>query len=538
VTDRFKGELDPTIAELISQDTDKGGVPSFDDILDSGEVPDKKKETEKPAQQFKKITVFDEAPKPFFKEKDYYKKVLAGEGEPAARVHELLSRFLNAKDPQDKSMHRGRLISAYWNFASAIASKIRPNSPTQKLLLLRFGILSPSLLSPEQQTMISRIIFKNNTGEPVHYCDEWLLKISQGAVCPSATDELQRVKKDEGQKILDKMDQTKGQRDSEILLLKNKLVQRDEFENQLIETIKVIRSHEVRDEFDGLEDAYSPEQKRAITSISDILRKLSSIDREIARSYHILTTIEQSLETLNRKTEGITEVSVNTESVNREFNTIRQMTKLCVGRKGNHFPILIKNYLRPNLREMGIRENVINQMTYVESLDPGLFLRTYKNQTNRIVPHVLLLPNYGEQGICWEPFERKNRATSRGRIAIPLYPKNMSIVIITALGDLRWQIAKEKALHYWMEEGITGNYYQWFQNQKLRGDVKEYFINDYILWITKESEGTQKLDREVRGIFWRLMPFPQEIKNKLRNRGFVYNELYKKDINISRSDGY
>jgi hypothetical protein len=99
-------------------------------------------------------------------------------------------------------------------------------------------------------------------------------------------------------------------------------------------------------------------------------------------------------------------------------------------------------------------------------------------------------------------------------------------------------VAKEKALHYWMEEGITGKYYQWFQNQKLRGDVKEYFINDYILWITKESEGMQKLDRTVRGIFWRLIPHPQAIKDKLKNRGYVYNELYKKDINISRSDGY
>jgi hypothetical protein len=538
VTDRFKGELDPTIAELISQDTNKSGIPSFDDIFDSAEAPDKKKGAEKPTEQFKKITIFDEAPKPFFKEKDYYKKVLAGEGEPAARVHELLSRFLNAKDPQDKSMYRGRLISAYWNLATMIASKIAQNSPTCKRLLLRFGILSPSLLSPEQQTIISRIIFNNNTGEPVHYCDEWLLKIAQGAVCPSATDELQRVKKDEGQKILDKMDHAKGQRDSEILLLKNKLVQRDEFEHQLVETVKVIRNHEVRDEFDGLEDAYSPEQKKAITSIADILRKIGSIDRDIARSYHILQTIGQNLETLNRKTNGIKETSVDAGAVISEFNTVRQMIKLCVGRKGNHLPILIKNYLRPHLIELGIRENIINKMAYVESLDRGLFLRTYKNQTTRIVPHVLLLPNYGERGICWEPFERKNRATSRGRIAIPLFPKNLKIAVIAALGDLRWQIAKEKALHYWMEEGITGNYYQWFQNQKLRGDVKEYFINDYILWITKESEGTQKLEREVRGIFWRLMPFPQEIKDKLRNRGFVYNELYKKDINISRSDGY
>ena len=32
--------------------------------------------------------------------------------------------------------------------------------------------------------------------------------------------------------------------------------------------------------------------------------------------------------------------------------------------------------------------------------------------------------------------------------------------------------------------------------------------------------------------------FRKDIKEKLKNRGFVYNELYKKDINISKSDGY
>lgn len=35
----------------------------------------------------------------------------------------------------------------------------------------------------------------------------------------------------------------------------------------------------------------------------------------------------------------------------------------------------------------------------------------------------------------------------------------------------------------------------------MRGDVRLTFIENYVLWITKESEGMQKLDREVRGIF-------------------------------------
>ena len=112
------------------------------------------------------------------------------------------------------------------------------------------------------------------------------------------------------------------------------------------------------------------------------------------------------------------------------------------------------------------------------------------------------------------------------------------MAVLTAVADLRWQVAKEKASYYWMEEGLTGNYYQWFQSRKIRGDVKEYFIQDYLVWITKESEGIQKLDKEIRGIFWRYMPFSKEIKEKLKTRSYVYQELYQKDVNRSMSDGY
>ena len=72
--------------------------------------------------------------------------------------------------------------------------------------------------------------------------------------------------------------------------------------------------------------------------------------------------------------------------------------------------------------------------------------------------------------------------------------EGVQIAVLTACADLRWQVAKEKASYYWMEEGLTGMYYQWFDQQKLKGDVKDYFIRDYILWMTKEAEGVQRLD--------------------------------------------
>jgi hypothetical protein len=214
------------------------------------------------------------------------------------------------------------------------------------------------------------------------------------------------------------------------------------------------------------------------------------------------------------------------------------MAKMTIGRQGNHFPVLTAEYYHSMPSEVATRENIIAMLARIESIDAEAFCRIYKNRLNRIVPYVLLIPTYGDMGFCWEPFDRYNRATSRGRIIIPMYPKNLYLAVLTAVADLRWQVAKEKASFYWMEEGLTGHYYQWFQAAKLKGDIKEYFIRDYIMWMTKEAEGIQKLEKDVRGTFWRYMPFTKAVKEKLKNRNLIYQELYQRDQNRLMSDGY
>jgi hypothetical protein len=535
------GQLDPEIASLMGITPTGQATPEFTDLFGGEAAADQAppEEVDFSKKQFSPIKHSEEKAKPFFQDKKYYQTLLAGEGERAKKVHGLLSQFAAAKDPAEKSLFRGRLIPAYWDLAAGIAGRIGTEMPLPKLLLLRFGILSPTLISAQQRDMISRIIWKNHTSEPVHYFDEWLLKVAQGAINPSATDEVKQAKLDMNQKLKGKVEKRKGQRQAELGLLQSRLAQLDEAEEDLKRQVACILRHDHRPEYGNLKDAFSAEQRQAVAQIGVILRQLSNLDREVRNCYGHLDEMDRELENLTDKADGSqAAVFVDRGTVIREFNSIRQMTKMCVGRQGNHFPILMKSYIRSSLGELATRENVITIMAQVEQLDPGLFERSFKGQTNRIVPYTLLLPNYGETGICWEPFERFNRSSSRGRIAIPLYPKDLSVAVIAALADLRWQVAKEKAQHYWMEEGITGRYYMAFQEKKLRGDVREYFIRDYILWITKESQGTQKLDRDVRGIFWRQLPFPQAVKDNLKNRGFVYNELYKKDINISMSDGY
>lgn len=514
----FSGDIDPEIAELMGIDEVEEIAPVFDDLFNDGApVKLQPEKVDLSKQGFNPVTKLSEdRTNPLFSSKEFYKSVLSGEGESSKRVHSLLSQFLNTTDPKDKSMYRAKLISASWNLSASIVSKFSSlNLP--KKFFLRYGFLLPTLVSREQREMIGKIIIDDRTGEPFYYFDEWLGKVANGQISSSAVDEIKQVRNNQGVKIRAQIDKAKGTSEFHLGEIKNKIREIENAEEELTEKVKVLSSHQIYD--DGLKSTYDSGQKGAISDIMNVCRFLSNKDKELTNNFHTFENAKKQLQELEDKAaqEGVSS-SLNTKTLESEFNTVRQMIKMVIGRQGNHIPFLMKQYFRSNLRDIATRENVIMEFAAVEAIDEGLFKRTFKRQTNRIVPYVILVPGYGEKGICWEPFERFNRATSRGRIAVPLFPKDLKIAVISAAADLRWQIAKEKAQHYWMEEGLTGRYYQWFTEKKMRGDVREVFIQDYILWITKESEGTQKLDKDVRGIFWRNIPFRQELKDRLRKR--------------------
>jgi len=408
-----------------------------------------------------------------------------------------------------------------------------------KKLFMRYSVLLPTVISAEQRDMLAKIIWDNRCGEPIYYVDEWLTAVARGQVSASVQDETKQARRDDKQKMNALVERTRGKYEAQLGLIRNRMNEMDDLEARLQERVRQISEHETRPDLPGLKLPYSEIQRGAFNDIGDILRRLGTVNRDQLRYFSELDGIREQMEELRRKEQELgVSAAVDNKTILDELNTVRQMAKMCVGRQGNHFPILLKQYIRSNILDIGTRENLVNILADVEYLDPGLFLRTFKQQTNRIVPNIVVIPCYGDTGICWEPFERFHRATGRGRVAIPLYPKELKTAVIAALADMRWQVAKEKAQHYWMEEGLTGWYYQWFSDRKMKGAVRESFIQDYILWISKESEGTQKLDREVRGIFWRYLAFPQEVRDKLKTRGFVYAELCKKDQNRAMSDGY
>ncbi len=487
-----------------------------------------------------------EADKPgtWLSDPSYYKTALNGEGDEAQKLHELLGKYLKAADPKDKGVYRNQLIPAYWYLvAKAALRSVSPSAPMPKRLLVRYAALLPTLLSPEIIDLMHRVIIEKDIDEPVYYVDEWMHAVATRAVAASATDEIKPRRSgamDDTSRYSAILARVQGKRDAAEGILKSKAEERRSLEALLKERIELITSHESQPGLLHVTAPYTETQKKTMSELYDVIRKMIAVDKELQGSMNEFEKAGAEVKSVSEKIGSGSKAEMKTDyqELAQEFETIRQMTKLCIGRQGNQFPILSREYFHGTIKDIGTRENVVKMLAWIESIDCEAFCRPYKTTLNRIIPFVLLLPCYGDQGICWEPFDRYNRATSRGRIALPMYPKNLQVAIVNGVADLRWQVAKEKASYYWMEEGLTGNYYQWFTSKKLKGDVKEYFIQDYSIWLAKESEGIQKLDKEIRAIFWRYIPFSKEIKEKLRNRSYVYQELYQKDVNRSLSDGY
>ncbi len=528
-------------------------MDKFDDFESEGEsttpdVPEYSEMAEEPEQSvamkselskraFNQITEFSRPPQDWFGQEGYYKIALKDEGPVSVRMHEALARFFKATDSGEKQELKQRLNPLYWELHKKIMlTAITGDCPLPKKLMVRYGALLPNMLSGPHRETISSIILENITGEAVWYCDEWVKMVAEGTVNRLATDEESGSRRDgtaEIARLRSKIDKLSGTKEAMGVFLLNLQRERLELSDKIKATTDLMLSRRNSEQLNGFSLPFEATQKQAMSELALSFRALATLAKNIDINFTKYAEALTELEKAQTDVEALSSGAkvVDTSVVDQESGQIAVLAKMCVGRQGNHSPLLSGQFFQPRLEGIATRENIIKIMGEVEQIDVGIFRREFRRQINRIPPHVIIIPCYGNIGVCWEPYERNNKATSRGRIAVPMFPGDLRLAVITALGDLRWQQAKEMAAHYWMEEGITGSFFQWFSLQKIRGDVRQVFIENYVLWITKESEGMQKLDREVRGIFWRNVPFSVERRESLKERGFVYNQLYINDQN-------
>jgi len=538
--------LDPEIAALLGDDDDlnsSGGndAPDFAQLFDEGGSVDAPSASEDfTLKTFDEITVFEQEPRAYFDDPKYYSNLLNGLGEAAQSMHKNLTAFVKEKDVQNLHNLRERINPAFWNMFENLVQTDLSLLSLPKKFFLRFAIVAPIVLTKQQRDIFCRIIEEKTTDEPVYYLDEWLKNVSEGRNNPLESDEPVSMKTsvNAGNKTRELLENASGQISSQKAEMQTLQSTRNHMEKEIASYIQTVSGNNEMSAFSGIQLPYSNEQKSMLSAIISTCHNLTRTSNDMSRGMANLEKLNIKEEDLKAKLSEEPSGGGIRRDLRDEAQNIRQTFKMTIGRNGNHFPVMFHKYCPPQIKEVGTRENIISQLREIEFLDPEVFQRQFRRQINRIVPNIILLPCYGEFGICWVPFEKFNRATSRGQVLIPMYSKNLKITVLTAVASLRWEVAKEKAMNFWMSEGLTGKYYDYFTESKMKGQVKDCFIRDYILWHTKEALGMQKLEKEIRGIFWRMMPFPEELRESLRKKGFVYEELYKKDVTRTNSLGY
>ena len=215
----------------------------------------------------------------------------------------------------------------------------------------------------------------------------------------------------------------------------------------------------------------------------------------------------------------------------------------------NHFPILHKGQIQ-GLLEKNYISNEFIQKTLDEILDVDYtaFNREiiYKigehtefiNQS--VNPDLIVIPSLGARISMWQElsvFKGAGSKSTKGRIIIPCFmQEDFKTAFMKAIANFRWELAKSIAGPDWNNVSfscITSAYTDYVQfyrkNRNLSVEVKEKlakefkrarsdkdrFVNDYLVWMTYESVGTQRMNKVSREIFYRYVPFNKEIRENL-----------------------
>ena len=356
-----------------SFDFDVNQPPYFPDIKNAGIRKDtmfsyapeargeKKRDPSEPdltLTNFEKVEkFFSDTPHNLFDSAEFYKIILKGEGESAQRLHASLTKFLTATDPKDRGVFRQQVESAYWNLAADIVMKIAAGKAAkEKQYSVRYGLVLPTLLTTEQKDMFAKIIDENTYCEAVYYLDEWFRDIGMGKINPSATDEVKVTKRDDNTRFNQLLEKAKGKFQTADNLLRAKSEEVSRFEDTIKQQINGLFSRDMLANFSNVKTPYSEQQKQQIVQMNDKLKKLLNLDKELQDCLSDYKEADADVRSLKEKANATGGVTTNLSGAEGEFDTVKQMAKMSCGRKGNHFPILSREYFRSSPKELGTRE--------------------------------------------------------------------------------------------------------------------------------------------------------------------------------------
>ena len=229
-------------------------------------------------------------------------------------------------------------------------------------------------------------------------------------------------------------------------------------------------------------------------------------------------------------------------------NFLEVNTRLTSGTPTSAFPILTRYQITSPLdRSFVTAERLGKEIEKILAVDFSAFHReVIVNDEERniikefvqaqVIPNFIVVPSIGTKVMMWQDVSTRSKS-SRGRLVVPVFATaDLFTLLLEAVAAFRWELTKTIMGADWnnvSQSSITADYTDYVQffkkNRDLSPEIKEKlgaefkrfrsdrdrFTNDYITWIKFEAEGVLKMNKVVRGIMYRHVPFAHSIRENI-----------------------
>lgn len=290
---------------------------------------------------------------------------------------------------------------------------------------------------------------------------------------------------------------------------------------------------------------------------------------EVGQSYFEVLKQEHPTESKNiKKLEQFPpDIDSPEKRVNYEIkNFITSNSKLVSGSPTTYFAVLTKYHLiAPKIKDIfATKEKISQELKQLLEIDFSAYYREMVLNDEKkkifkefimvnVFPHIILMPTAGNRSMMWQELEDYRKKDSPARFSFPIFcTGDIGNMIIEVTGAFRWEIQKTILGHDYNNVAVPSltseflDYVQFYhknrelsdeQKEKIKQDFKNLrddrskFVNDYLIWIKYESQGILKLNRVVRNIFYRYIPFSKGIRENLSKQP-AYAEIHNRFKNI------
>ncbi|MDE6016947.1 MAG: hypothetical protein K2H41_14875 [Acetatifactor sp.] len=245
--------------------------------------------------------------------------------------------------------------------------------------------------------------------------------------------------------------------------------------------------------------------------------------------------------------------------VNYELqNLFPSVNKMTFGRPASFCPLFVKENALKDLEAAYVNvTKMVKAIEQVRRVDFSAFYRTGLDMDHidvmgktdihsEYLPDIILLPNMGIRSVMWQEIEGKKRNT-HGRMCFSIFHmEDLTTSFLRLTGEFRWELCKRIQGGRWndiSERSLTSEYFDYIQFYRKNHDLsteakervrsgllqaknsfKEMFVRDYMQWVMFEGNGSPRLNKVARKIFFTYCPFTSAICAQLDSNP-LYAEL-------------